>query len=223
VGAGLLWRTGFQERARRHAGRVAGLAATGAVAGLVIFLSLQLTETQYEARRMESNIGRHVRMEVALQAIADSPLVGYGSWAASERHVRMIREEEERASALLKRRINLGDSLMPHSQLLQAWVEGGLLAAAFFLFYALQLALGAWWLLRYHRAGALTPLCLYAVYAGLWNVAASPFLGIMRVYVALAIAVLAVLARERSRAHRGQFASASAPSRILRGEQPSAR
>jgi hypothetical protein len=206
VGVSLLWRLAFRDGARWQVRKIAWLVVAATLTSAAVYVGLQLTETQYETRRLESNLGRYARIVIAIQAVADSPVIGYGSWAVSEQYLRAIREAEASASAQLGRRINLGDSLMPHSQLLQAWVEGGVLAAAFFCFYGWQLALGLWWLLHRHPVGALTPLYLYTVYTGLWNVAASPFLGIMRVYVALGIAVAAVLAWERRRAPRSTAA-----------------
>jgi O-antigen ligase len=244
VGANLLWRTMLRQSGR--AGKLVALLAGVVLAVVLIAAALQLTEPQYEMRRMESNLGRHARLEIALQAIADSPLIGYGSWAASEHYVQMIRREEERASVLLKRKVSLGDSLMPHSQLLQAWVEGGVLAAAFFCFYGWCLLLALAWLVRRHRPGALTPLYLYTVYAALWNLAGSPFLGSMRVGIAMAIAAVCVLAREKKRArrashslpgfvdaartpagvpaiHSGQRLSGASPPKNPSGGQPSLR
>jgi O-antigen ligase len=170
------------------------LAATGLVAML-----LTQSDDEYHQRRQESNIGRYAGIVVAARAIADSPIVGYGSWAGDKEYLQMLRSELARASAGKDVRTGrTGDSILPHSQLLQVWVEGGLLAAILFLLFGLSLLRGLRWLVLYHRSGPLTPLYALIIINGLWNLLFSPFLGMHRINVALALAVLSLLAWERS-------------------------
>lgn len=202
IAASLLWRTLAGSRVRWRVRDVVVMAviATAAVAALA--LTLELSQSEYETRRLMSNLGRYAGLTVAAQAIADSPIVGYGSWAADRRYLYQIRQEEQRASSEAGQSVRIGGSLMPHSQILQAWVEGGVLAATFFLVYAWHLAWAWWWLMRRHRTDALTPLYLFAIYGGMWNCVASPATGIQRVYIALAVAVIAVLTCQRQSGRR---------------------
>jgi hypothetical protein len=202
IAASLLWRIWTGGRKRWRARDIVVMAAVGIAAAAALILTLELTQSEHETRRMMSNLGRYAGLTVASQAIADSPIVGYGSWAADKRYVSQIRQEERRASSQAGQSVRIGDSLMPHSQILQAWVEGGALAAVFFLFYAWHLAWAWWWLMRGHRTDALTPLYLFAIYGGLWNWVASPATGIQRVYIALAVAVIGVLVCERQSGRR---------------------
>lgn len=178
------------------------LAVVGVATVTVLVLTLALTEDQYQTRRTASNLGRYAGLTVAAEAIADSPIVGNGSWAADRKYLLLIRREEARASSQVGYAVRIGDSLMPHSQVLQAWLEGGALAAAYFLIYGCHLLAALWWLVRGRRFDAMTPLYLYAVSGGLFNWIASPGTGIHRVYIALAVAVIAVLACERQMERR---------------------
>jgi hypothetical protein len=214
VGASMLWRRmGRSDRGTRRAAPFSWtlpFIALGAV--LLLTVSLAATDEQYGERRQWSNVTRFAVLSVAVQAVADSPIVGFGSWPADPRYDSLIRGEEKRLSALLKHDVRLGDSLIPHSQFVQAWLEGGVLAAVFFGLYGAQLFASLVWLLRGHAHGMLTPLFFYLTYFGLWNWVGSPFLGITRLYIALAIAIIAVLAAERRVAQQPQGAQSSAPS-----------
>jgi O-antigen ligase len=161
-------------------------------------------DAETAVRRQESNVGRYVGLMVAGRAIVDSPILGYGSWSGDRRYVEILNRELSSAAYgtgfRVEKRI---ESLLPHSQVLQAWVEGGLLGALFFFFYGAQLLVGLRCLAFQHVPGRLTPLYLFFVVSGLWNLLASPFLGVHRVYIACAIATLALLSRERATAPAG--------------------
>jgi hypothetical protein len=212
VGASMLWRRTAGARHTRRAAPKWALPVIALAAAALLAISLVVTNDQFGERRQESNVTRFAMLNVALQAIADSPIIGFGSWPADPRYERLIRSEEKRVSALLSHDVRLGESLIPHSQLLQAWLEGGVLAVVFFGLYGAQLAATLAWLLRRHACGVLTPLFFYLTYFGLWNWVGSPFLGITRLYIALAIAIIAVLAAERRVAQQPQGAQSSAPS-----------
>jgi hypothetical protein len=70
---------------------------------------------------------------------------------------------------------------------------------AFFLVYAWGLVIALRWFVWQRPADALTPLFLFLIVGGTWNLLASPILGIMRVYVALTVGVIFVAAFERRR------------------------
>ncbi|HTY03054.1 MAG TPA: O-antigen ligase family protein [Rhodocyclaceae bacterium] len=184
---------------RRHASLHWLLALLGVVTAVVIVVALlEQSDHDYHRRRIESNTGRYAGILVAAQAIADSPLLGYGSWAADKRYVQMLRREFDKASAGQDIHGDVGDSMLPHSQLLQAWVEGGLAGGAFFVLLAVHLGGGLRWLIAGHRYGRQTAIYTLFVLGGLWNLLFSPFLGQHRIFVACAIATLSLLAWEKA-------------------------
>lgn len=186
-------------RSRRHWGRgaIAALLLLAAAAGLGA-LTFATEDAKTELRRKQSDIGRIIGITVAAQAVTDSPLVGYGSWAGDKNYVALYDRALARATTGTQIRITTkNESMLPHSQVLQAWVEGGVLAAAFFLLYAWHGLASLRWLALRHAPDRLTPLYLILVLMGLWNLAASPFLGPHRTAIECSIAALALLARER--------------------------
>jgi len=195
IAAILLWRSGAKSGKPFHIQlrfMVAALLALTAVTGLLV-----LTQEQYSERRQESNIGRYVGIVVAWQAIKESPLIGYGSWAADEKFARMLRNEAAVSGGKLALPLDLGRSLLPHSQFLQAWIEGGLFGLVFFVFYAWYMVRVLLWIVWLESFDPLAPLFLFLLVGGLWNLLASPFLGVMRIYIAFAVGVIAIAARDR--------------------------
>lgn len=172
-------------------------AALAAVATTVV-----QSDSEYHKRRQESNVGRYVGLQVALEAIADSPFIGYGSWAADKAYVQLLRREFAKASRGLDIGGDPGASLLPHSQLLQAWVEGGVLAAMFFVLFGVALLQALRWLVLFHRRGPLTPLYAVLLVKGMWDLCFSPFLGQHRIHVACVLAVISLLAWERAHTRR---------------------
>ena len=155
------------------------------------------TEDEYAQRRQESNIGRYVGLVVGWRAIAESPVIGYGSWAADEKFGRMSKSEIEKLDRDSRRPVVVTNSMLPHSQFLQAWIEGGVLGAAFFAMYGWCLLGGLRWFALQRPRDRISPLFLFFILGGLWNLLASPFLGIHRVNIAIAVAAVAVAAYER--------------------------
>lgn len=175
------------------------IAGTAAALAAVAMTMIQ-SDSDFHKRRQESNIGRYVGLQVAFKAITDSPFVGYGSWAADKAYVQLLRREFDKASAGKDIRGDPGDSLLPHSQLLQAWVEGGFLAVIFFAMLAVGLLWALRWLVFFHRRGTLTPLYTVLVIKGMWDLCFSPFLGQHRLHMASVLATLSLLAWERAAA-----------------------
>jgi hypothetical protein len=174
---------------------LAGIAAVGVAVAL-----LSATGTGSGGRRDESNAGRQAAIEVGLIAVADSPLIGHGSWT----------EDKALAKLFLKRQLELrgmkdagwdaGTTFSPHSQVLHAWVEGGLLGTVFFwcLLYSLLRNVG--WLLQRRPVDILTPSLLMFVIITLWNLFMSPFSAPHRVFIAVGAVVAVLMAMERREA-----------------------
>jgi O-antigen ligase len=199
-------------------GRALRIALVGAIAFALTAAALELTDSDWSAQRRESsNVARVAAFEVGVTAIAASPLVGYGSWS------------EDRALADLQRRLYYerrglpapppgsgSEYFNPHSQLLQAWVEAGVLGVAFFALLG-WFALGALRRTALVRPlDALTPILLFVLIMGLWHIAMSPFSAPHRIGIALtAVAVLAAGAPRR-RAMRERPPRSIAAARTVR-------
>lgn len=170
----------------------------------VFYAALTGTHEQYEERRELSNAGRIAGMSVAWKAITESPLIGYGSWAADDRFTRVLRQEARHQQRNFQEHVDFGNSLIPHSQILQVWIEGGLLGLAFFLAYAWGLVVSLRWVVFHRRSDSLGALCVFILILGLWHLVASSFLGINRVYVALAVGVVAIARHEKRKNDKGR-------------------
>lgn len=152
------------------------------------------------ARRAESNVGRSVTMQVAIDAIRDQPLIGFGSWASDKEYSARLRRAMTKALAGTDMEGDLGAVILPHSQILAAWIEGGILGAGFFMFLTWQLASGLKSLAQGRTAGTMVPVALLVLLFGFWDVFASPFAGVHRISIALCVAVLSLIAFDRQQA-----------------------
>jgi O-antigen ligase len=89
------------------------------------------------------------------------------------------------------------ESLGPHSQLLQAWAEAGLLGLMFFLYFGRLLVQGLWLLVFRRPLDVMTPLYLYYLLVGAWNLLLSPFTNLHRFDIGLALIIIIQVLRER--------------------------
>lgn len=137
---------------------------------------------------------------VSTQAIADSPIIGHGSWAKDYKYLMMYVDmrrafSEEEGNPLDP---NINDGLIPsHSYMLGAWVEAGILGGAFWMCIVLLCVL------RVLPAAfaTISPLAVYAVMSMpffLWNVLFSPFGANVRVEAAGTLAIFMALVAIRS-------------------------
>ncbi|MFN0316758.1 MAG: O-antigen ligase family protein [Burkholderiales bacterium] len=199
--AAVVWVRGVNPRLRPgRMGRVLRLAAALGLAGLVVSALLTNTDDKYSGRRDASNFGRAVGVRAALAAIAQSPLIGWGSWSASKDLVRMSRDaikEESKASGI---EYYGPDGLIfgAHSQILQSWVEGGVLGMAFFAFFGFQL-------LRWLRYTVLErPVdvysCIFLLYLTFqfWHLIQSPLGQNQRMHIATAAVIMILLSSEKT-------------------------
>lgn len=209
VAAAMLWQ---RMQSRGSVGkRLLPVIVVAGVAMVAIAALLSFTQDQYSERRQQSNVGRYVGLVIAWRAISESPLIGYGSWAADERFGRMFKAEVDKIDHDSTRFARVRKSLLPHSQFLQAWIEGGILGVAFFLLYGVRIVGAVHWFAMQRKLDPLVPAFLFFLVAGFWNLLASPFLGFMRIYIAIAVAVVAVAASER------MFAADSATAKRVNG------
>jgi len=199
--AGLLWM-----RSGSATYKVSGfrnyllLGVAGGMALLILVVGLSLTKEEFSDRREESNIGRMSGIIVSVRAILASPIIGYGSWTENEKYARMLQQEQARMRepGTQKRWIHT-KVFRAHSQILQPWVEAGVLGAIFFLYYGYRLLLGARSYILTEPISRFTALNLYFVILGVWHLIASPFGGDQRILIAVTVSILSAIEFERKR------------------------
>ncbi len=126
-------------------------------------------------------------------AIADSPIIGYGSWARSAYYYNIFAEKLHEHGTPdqireIEQTVVFGEPLIPsHSTLLGAWVEAGIVGAIFWL-VLLRVALRAVKSAFLSDAGVGIPvLILFPICA--WDFLFSPFAGDMRLFNAISLCV----------------------------------
>ncbi len=191
MGAGLWLRAGKPHVPIRGA-RVASAAVAALVAVAMTATVMSYFEDAYFAQRREtSNVGRTIGLIAGGYIITASPLLGYGSWA-SHPELDVAFDQATRA--------HLGESarwdgstitVAVHSQLLQAWVEGGIGGATFFLVLGVGMAAALYVAAFRRELDYLTPLLFYFLAYGLWHLVMSPFTAPHRLQIALAAVVRA--------------------------------
>ncbi|MCP1335361.1 hypothetical protein [Futiania mangrovi] len=134
-----------------------------------------------------------------LEALAENPWLGRGSWARDREsqiaHLRLLAEAGVPVD--LERPVAEG-RVVAHSHLVGSWLEGGILAAPFWI-AALWLCVRGLARVAGGRAGVLAPLAIVAALTLGWDVLFSPFGAEARIKAAFALAVL-VSVREGARA-----------------------
>ena len=174
------------------------LVVAGALAGALALTALALTESDYSSqRRAESDAGRSAAIEVGLIAIGRSPLVGYGSWTESRELSELYLKSLLEKRGLRDPNAEAGRHFAPHSQILQSWVEGGVLGAFFFIVLGYQLYRTVRWSVLARPMDMLTPIVLFVLLLCAWNLFMSPFSAPHRVHIALGAAVLMLMDSEQ--------------------------
>ena len=109
---------------------------------------------------------------VAMQAIADSPIIGHGSWAKDPKYRNMLYKLGDATPIQQITMRNLG--LIPtHSFITGAWVEAGLLGALFWAYVLWLIVRNLIYLHQMHEV--LSPLITFVSFLMLWDVLFSPF------------------------------------------------
>jgi hypothetical protein len=213
-------------RAARAAGNLKVLVtlAVGLLAASVLTVwLLDSSQGEFANRREISNTGRVAAIRIGAQAIVDSPFIGYGSWGqGTQKYADMLYHDirGEMVAAGMGEVFGRGNGLMAHSQLIQAWMEGGMLAASFFIAYGVllvnalrRLAFG----IATHRFAI--PLLLLLL-TNAWHLLMSPFSGFHRLNIAVTVTAIVIVhmlsaARESAATavHRMTFAR---PANLLR-------
>lgn len=134
-------------------------------------------------------LGGRTESLVSMQAIADSPILGHGSWARDPYYVGLHHAIKVQLGLPVFDSARGKNTLIPsHSHLFGAWVEGGLGGGLFWL-WVLTLPLAALFHL-FKRNEPLAPLIAYCAVALTWSVLFSPFGSTERVFVAFQLSLL---------------------------------
>jgi hypothetical protein len=146
--------------------------------------------------KTQSNVERTSMIETAASEFIESPIIGQGSWYTASR---MLRHLEERRASLDPNFHGYSEDearmLSIHSQILITLAEGGILGGAFFIFYGGLLLKTLRTLLRLavpHRA-----FVTYVVIDGIWNLCMSPFSGVTRTAIVLAVCTCLLVILQR--------------------------
>lgn len=176
-----------------------GLIATLLVFGILITLMNQ-TADEFSNRRDSSSTGRFTALGIGLIAVSDSPLLGHGSWGqGTQKYADMVYEDLKGKMDELGRgrKWERGERFRPHSQILQAWMEGGIFAAIFFIFLGYQLFIGLKYTILIRKMDYFTPLYSFLFVLSTWNLFMSPYGGNHRIPIAISIALMCLLSMDR--------------------------
>jgi O-antigen ligase len=190
-----LWsRSGPSPRGAGNGAAYVRLLAVGTLLLVVLLVAVAKTQTTYGDRRDQSNTDRFTALAISLRAITKSPVIGYGSWGQG---TDAYAEDLERSLIASGQQSFRTDIFVAHSQLLQSWMEGGLFAATFFIVYGYYLLRNLLYVSLQRRADGLTPLFAFVLTMATWHLFMSPFGGDHRLQIAVGIAVICALEKER--------------------------
>lgn len=181
---------------------LAGAAAIAAVMLLGVYLILTLgARYGYGERFQKSNSTRMASATVAWSAVKESPFIGYGSWPRD----RELARQRDKLVAKAKgthafRTANQDDLIIAHSQILQGWLEGGILGLAFFALLAWQLGRYLMWIALASPYFSLLPLMTFVLLECAWNLFFSPFSGAQRIYIPASCVIICYLAEKNREA-----------------------
>ncbi|ANE53882.1 O-antigen ligase family protein [Methylomonas sp. DH-1] len=191
--AGMLWiRLGNRDGLRISGKVLFNMILSAAILVSTVVTVLEQTNQEYSARREASSLSRFAAIKIALIAIGDSPFIGYGSWGeGTKKYADMLYEQTVREQREVRQsNIRRGKSFLAHSQMLQSWMEGGILAAQLFAFYGFQLLIGLKRIVTLKKLDYVYQVYGYFALIGFWNLFMSPYSGSHRLNIAVAMAIL---------------------------------
>jgi hypothetical protein len=119
-------------------------------------------------------------------AIQDSPIVGHGSWASNPKYLILVLKKQNLEQSIFERAVTIKhDSKIPaHSFIFGAWVEHGVLAVFFFLFFGFKIS--KLFLLVFNNTRyPIVPYLLFICVSYMWHLFFSPIGMDKRIYVSL--------------------------------------
>jgi hypothetical protein len=168
---------------------------------LMAFLIIQFVGQRYgyTERFQRSNSARLADAIVSWRAIKASPMIGYGSWP---RNAELARERDRLVAKFkgspASRTANQENLIISHSQIIQGWVEGGILGVAFFGLTAWLLGRQLLWQTFMAPYTPLTALIVFVQLQCGWNLVFSPFSGAQRLYIPSACVFICYTAQQAS-------------------------
>jgi len=143
-------------------------------------------------------LGGRPEIQISLLAVAESPIIGHGSWSKDPKYVEMLFdlnvEHEVFDSTQLQ---ELSSDLIPtHSHLMGAWVWAGILGAVFWLYLFWLVFKSIVWISM--SRPQLAPMYLYLVLGLAWGILFSPFGLNVRMGDAVVIVIAVDLLRSAS-------------------------
>lgn len=175
------------------------LLGTLALAGIGVFLyAYVLTDQEYSQRRQFSNAWRTAALLTAVNGIAESPWIGNGSQANNfgfqSRYDSIF---ADRTGVRYRGQQTDTSTFSPHSQILQAWFEAGVLATTFFVYLGWKLATAFKYCIFRRALDVFSVLFAFCLLRATWHLLFSPFAGFARMDVALAAVVVSLVDAER--------------------------
>lgn len=144
-------------------------------------------------RRSQSNSGRLSSLSIAIKAISQSPLIGYGSWPKNSDLAREYYSLSYSKESSFYQNKDYNNLVIPsHSQILQSWIEGGILGMTFFMTLIISLTTSIKKLIFSPYTPTMT-LCFFILSSALIDAFISPFGGFVRLSIALAIAAICIV------------------------------
>lgn len=143
-------------------------------------------------------LGGRVESLVSTEAIAESPIIGHGSWAKSMYYQRLLRVKmREYGIRLIGDKAFRNDLIPTHSYIFGAWVEAGVIGAVFWLYVIAYCIMTVYKLFKYNLE--FFPLVSLMSVSLLWAVWFSPFGAEARFSASLTIVVMLLIRRATDR------------------------
>ncbi len=180
-----------------------GLGMAVMLASGAVVYSLAATAENYGDRRSASNSERVALATAAVYGIRQSPIVGSGSWANSSETDNVIRGTFSESAG---RRFGRPDTHPGHSEFLQVWYEAGILGPAFFVFLLIASVKTLRQYIGREPLHPLYALTLFFMIFSVYNFFVSPFGGLARFFLAIAVTLILIHRRMRAPARMRAYA-----------------
>jgi O-antigen ligase len=192
VGAILLAATRSRSGVLKVSKRV--LVITAALCAVLLTFGYVMTQDEYRLRRSGSNSWRLGSFVAITKGIMRSPVIGNGSMA-TDPEMEAWHEEGMQDSSAVHALLGKNGGFSAHSQVLQAWYEGGICAVPFFVYFGFLLVKTLNLLIR-RKVNNLSGLCLFIIVYVLWALVLSPLAGEQRILIATGMALICFLQDE---------------------------
>ncbi|WP_128891303.1 hypothetical protein [Erythrobacter sp. HKB08] len=181
-------------------GGIIGAGAISAGYGDIARSGALGTEAQVKHEKQTSGeisllLGGRSESLISVRAIADSPIIGHGSWAKDRRYVELYRSLRLRLGMDWEDPFFQRRELIPtHSYFFGSWVEAGVLGAVFWLYIFTLPFIASYRLLKSREP--LLPLVAFLAVGLVWAIPFSPFGSTERFTAAFQIVTLLWIIRE---------------------------